>query len=283
MNDQDLLNRRRLLAGTMGASLLTAGLIATGGLQGALAQDDATPEAGIGGTENATDETDETDETDAMSDSATSAIERATAAIDSAQLDRNAVAVQIDATTIDTLLGQAIDLRDRAQTAAAGGDAAGARTLAHAAAATAKAAGDLVEAQLLGAGLPSEEARASRTLAGAFETIQSVGEATADSTDADVAFSLATAQALYQSAFDLLNAGSYGQAAATAAVGARLARVAGFLADPDGAAGPAGDRGRSGWRGGGPGVDGRGGVGGDRDGGPVDGDDEPVEVSEPSF
>ena len=263
-----------MLAGTAGVGLLAAGLIASRGVDSALAQDDATPdatddatpEAGIGGTESETETTD---------DDATTAIDGADRRDRrSAQADRDAVADQIDTTTVDALLGQAVDLRDRAQTAADGGDAGEARRLARAAGSTAKAAGDLVGAQLIGAALPSQEAPASRILATAFESIQAAGEAAADSTDADVAFSLSTAQALYQSAFDLYGAGAYGQAAATAAVGARLAKIAAFLANPDDGAGFGDGRGagrraarRTGRR-----TGPRRGAG-----------DEPVEVPAPSF
>jgi hypothetical protein len=281
MNLSEPLNRRRIVAGTLGAAL-----VATTGLGIAGAQDDeatpdadettdsATPDSGVGGVQ--TDE--ETDAADDL-DRATAAVEQATAAIATVQADRDAVAGQIDALTVDALLAQATALRDRAQTAADGGDAGEARRLARAAGAMAKAAGDLVAAQLVTAGLPSQEAPASRVLAAAFETVQVVTEETAAATDADVTFSVTTAQALYQTAFDLYGAGAYGQAAGTARVASRLARIGAFLADPtaEDDDGPGGRRG--GQR---DGFAGRDGGPGDDDG-PEDDQDAPVTVPEPSF
>ena len=116
-------------------------------------------------------------------------------------------------------------LRDRAQTASTGADDALTLRLARAAVATARAAGDLIEAQLTAYGLPSQQTRASEILAAAFETIEAVSTDVAGATDADVATAITIAQQLYQSAYDLYNAGTYAQAAKTAQVAVRVART----------------------------------------------------------
>jgi hypothetical protein len=275
MDDSYGISRRRVVAGALGA-----GLVATAGLRFAGAQeDDATPDAtdeatpavGVGGVQGEDEAAEVTD-----------AIARADAAIAAAQADRDAVAGQIDTQTIDQLLGQATTLRDRAQTASDGGDAVQAWRLARAAAATADAAGELVAAQLITAGLPSQQAPASRILAEAFDAIDEVGQETADAGDADVDFYVTTAQSLYQSAFDLYGGGAYGQAARTARVAARLAGIGAFLAAPADEVDFGDERGR-GRRGGG--RDGGPGFGGDHD--EDEGQDEdqeaPVEVPEPTF
>jgi hypothetical protein len=272
MNDSDSFTRRRVLAGALGAGLLAVASIGIAGAQdeGATpeASDETTPAAGVGGVEG-----DEATE-------AAEAIERASAAIASAQADRDAVAAQIDVQAVDQLLAQATDLRDRAQAAADAGDADEARRLAHAATETAKASGDLVAAQLVSAGLPSQQAPASRILADAHETIQEAIAETAEAADADVDYFLATAQTLYQTAFDRYGSAAYGQAAGTARVAARLARIAEGLAGEDGfgfgaGRGPGGRDGAEG-----PGRGRRSAPGQDDD---DDAQDEPVTVPEPTF
>jgi len=223
------LTRRRLLAGTVAAGLAT-----TLGVGIAFAQDgsEATPTAGtdadatpaVGG---------QSEEDEDGSGDGTAAVERATAAILAAEGDRDAVSGQIDATTIDRALAQATTLRDRAETSVAADDTAAARRAAFAAIAIAHAAGNLVEAQLIAAGLPSQEAPASRVLANAHAVIQEVTTGTADATDAEVGTTVALAQELYQTAFDRFGEGQYGQAARTARAAMTLAGSAALLAAPD--------------------------------------------------
>ncbi|MDP8910241.1 MAG: hypothetical protein M3N47_14265 [Chloroflexota bacterium] len=218
-------SRRRMVAGTIGAGLATATVF-----QFTRAQvDTGTPEASPT-TGNTSIEDPDTAINATVSDDATTAIEWATEAITTAQADRDTVATQIDATTIDSLLTQATSLRDRAQQAADGGDSDGALRLAAAAWGTARTAGDLVKAQLTYAGLPSQEAPASRVLANAYEMVQAVSEDAGDSTDTDVSFSISTAQTLYGSAYELYTGGAYAQASVTARASAELGRVAWALA-----------------------------------------------------
>ena len=220
------LSRRRMLAGTLGAGLATATVFQIGRAQ----VESSTPEASP--TTDATTRTGD-DTPGMLTDRATTAIEWATETITAVQGDRDTVAGQIDATTIDSLLTQATGLRNRAQQAAAGGDEDGALRLAFAAWGTANAASDAIKAQQTYAGLPSQEAPASRTLANAYEMVQAVSEETASATDTDVTFAVSTAQAFYASAYELYTGGAYARATATARASTGLARGAWFLANDE--------------------------------------------------
>jgi hypothetical protein len=272
--------RRRVLAGALGAGLATAAA------RIGLAQDDAaTPEAGSAADPAASPEANPDTGTggqssDGAAADAAEAIGQATAAIAAAQQDRDAVADQIDPQTVDRLLAQATGMRDQAQTLADAGDGDQAWRIARAVAATAKTATDLVEARLIAAGLPSQEAPASRVLAEAHAAIQGATDETASATDADVQAYVANAQELYQGAFDLFGTGAFSQATATARVAADLARIGLALASPEARFGAG--RGREGGRGGR--GDGRGGGRGDGPGRGSDPEsDEPVTVPEPGF
>lgn len=287
------MTRRRIVAGTAGL-----GLAATLGLSAVRAQDEATPEpttgsvgesiadatpaAGVGG------QTDDDLTDDDAAESGEQVAERiaaATETIETIQSDLAAVATEIETPQIDELLARAVDLRDRAQTALDGGDD-GAIRLARGAHATARAAGDLLRAELTYPGLPSQEVAASRILAAAFERIEAVGAEIGDSTDADVGLSLTSAQTIYATAFDRYGAGAYAQAAATARVGAELAAIAVAFADDDGF----GFDGGRGGPGDGRGRRARGGFDGGTPGGGNDDDaqfetaeDEPTTVPSPDF
>ena len=271
--------RRRVIAGAVGAGLAT-----TLGIGIGRAQDEATPVAGddADGTPVAG-AVGETEEADDAITTVADAIARATAAIATAQGDRDAVAATIDTLTVDELLAQATAVHDRAQAAADATEEDQALRLARATVATARAARDLVAAQLIAAGLPSQEAPASRTLADAYEAVLAASEDAADATDADVGVYVGFAQELYQAAFDLYETGAFGRAAETARVAVHLARVAELLALAEGAVGPI--------RGGGRGRGARGGRDGGRGHGPGRGGDdginpeteEPVTVPAPEF
>lgn len=142
--------------------------------------------------------------------------------------DREA-AGDVDAATVDQLLERATGLLDAARQALDGGDAQEAPRQMTAARATAMTAEALLRAQLSDYGLPSQQAGASRTLDTAYRQIKDSTERTADATDENVTFLVTTAQALYQQAYDLYNAGTYAQAAETARVGAALGHIAGML------------------------------------------------------
>jgi hypothetical protein len=78
-------------------------------------------------------------------------------------------------------------------------------------------------------GLPSQQTAASQILSEAFDRIDNMTGALADSTNTDATTLLATAQSLYQTAYDLYNAGTYAQSAATARVAAEVSQIAGIL------------------------------------------------------
>jgi hypothetical protein len=270
MKDQTGLSRRRVLAGAAGA-----GAAALLGSRLAFAQD-ATPDTEDATDDTATPEVDGATE-DATTDETTDLLAEVDEAIALVQADRDAVETTADLTVVDQVIAQATTLRGRVESAA---DEAEARRAARAAIATARAAGDLIEAQLAAYGLPSQQASASRTLADAFETIDEAGTEVGESTDTDATALVTVAQQLYQSAFDLYGAGTYVQAARTARVASTLASVGVLLVTSEGAGGF------------GPGVDGGNrGRGRGRPGPPDDGDqplgdesgEEPVEVPEPTF
>jgi hypothetical protein len=252
-------SRRRVLAGAAGV-----GAAAALGTTLAFAQE-ATPTPGTGTPEAGT--------------SATPAdlLQQVDNAIAAAKQDRDAVSGKTDLTTVDKLLTQASALSDRAQTAAGGTDDAQTLRLARAAVATARAAGDLIEAQLAAYGLPSQKAPASRVLANAYDQIQQLTSNVGTSQDTDAKNSIATAQALYKTAYDLYNAGTYAGAAATARVAVKVGELAELLTSQ-------GAFGRGGERGGRGGFDGRGQPGGhNRDGQGDQDSSTPTEVPAPTF
>ncbi len=217
-------NRRRFAGVALGAAL-AASVVA--GLGMAAAQDSAaTSDISSAATPPATSDRSgrENDELDV-----TAMIDQATTMVSEVSTDRDAVSVQIDTATVDDLLAHASDLIGRAQATSAS-DANQPVRLLSGAVATAEAAHELLEARLTYAGLPSQEGRASRTLAAAYEQIDAVSGPSSSTSDVDTSFYVTTAQALYGEAFDLYGAGSFNQASETAATAARIAATGGFLA-----------------------------------------------------
>ncbi|MBA2277662.1 MAG: hypothetical protein H0W06_07835 [Chloroflexia bacterium] len=231
MSTQGAFDRRRLIAGTLGAGLATTTLFQIGSAQNQGATPEASPSANTGtGTDERAD--------DRSTERATTAIEWASGTITTVQTDRAAVATQLDATTIDTLLTQAVTLRDRAQQATDGGDTSEAVRLSLAASATAEAGGDLIVAQLTYPGLPSQQARSSRVLAGVYDALKMVSDETAASTNTDVTFSVTTAQAIYATTYDLYTGGAFARATASARASRRLTHAVLLLTASIGAGGP---------------------------------------------
>lgn len=282
------LSRRRMIAGTAVAGVATAF-----GATIAFAQsDDSTPAADSSTTTEAGTPA-VGGETETTNGDATDILARVDEEIAAVQADRDAAGSRADLTTVDELLTQASGLRDKAHAAT---DADERRRLARAALATARAAGNLIEAQLSAYGLPSQQAPASRILANANERIVALGDEITAGADADADAALASAQQLYTVAYDAYNAGTYSQAAKTARVAEQLAQVAAFLSGAE-VKGDMGGFGR-GERGinrlpgnGGPGGRNNGGAPGSRDddtdSAPDDEQDansnEPVEVPSPDF
>lgn len=220
------LNRRAVMAAAA-AGLATAGA-STGFLRLASAQDDAaTPAA------EATDATPATSTSPESDTSRVSTIiERARAEIAAVEADREAVADQIEAATVDEVLSQASLLVDEAQAGLDGGDPDAAMRLAAGSWRTAEAGRDLIVAQVSYAGLPSQQAAASRVLAQAYERIDTVATATAT---ADVGFYVTTAQAVYQVAYEQYAASAWAQALANGKAISGLLEAASILAGSGGA------------------------------------------------
>jgi hypothetical protein len=157
------------------------------------------------------------------------AVQRVSDTIAAVQKDRDAAAGKTDLGTVDALLAQAGKLRDEAKAALQTADVSKAPRQLLVANEEAMAAEALIRAQLAAYGLPSQQAGASRTLVAAYNVIDEVSGRTASTTDQDSASLVTTAQGLYKAAYDLYNAGTYAQAAGTAEVAARVARLADVL------------------------------------------------------
>lgn len=262
-------NRRALVASTAAAGL--ASVTGAGILRIAQAQDDAaTPDASTGGTPDTTPDAAATNE----AVFAAAALDRVDEVIASVEADRDAAGSGIDFTEIDTLIGQARVHRDLTLTAIDASDNAKAVRQAFVAVGSAHAARALIEAGLDHPGLPSDEARASRTLARVYAGIVAVAEESASATDPNVAFFVSHAQALYTTAYDLHEAGAFAQALGTGRVAGHLARIAMVLTPHVsqigvGRGGPFGGRRGPGHEGRGmPGIPGMGGMfGGEMDDG----------------
>lgn len=218
------MNRRRLVAGSVAAGVTGVGLFRL-----VRAQDDtATPDAASDqATSSGTPEA-STGEATQQDDAtfASAALDRVDEAIASVAADRDAVASDIEVTDIDGLIDQAGVHRDLAQAALDVGDNVEARRQAFVAVASAHAARELIETRLGYAGLPTQEAAASRTLTRIQERIAAVAEESASATDVNVEFFVSQAQALYTAAHDLYGTGAYAQAIGTGRVAGTLAGIA---------------------------------------------------------
>lgn len=273
------LNRRAVMAGAAAVGLAITGA-STSYLRLAGAQDDtATPTAEA--TDEATDATPETSTSpDGDTSRATALLQEASIRLAEVQADREAVAAEIETATVDEVLSQARLLLDEAQAGLDGGDEAGAVRLAAGSWQTAQAGRDLIVAQLSYAGLPSQQAAASRVLARAYERIETVATGT---TSTDVGFYVTTAQAVYQVSYEQYTSSAWAQALANGRAISGLLEAASILAGSGGAGLGSGD---------GPSMFGEGGM--DRNGRgrdmqlPMDvqpgpGDEEPETVPAPDF
>jgi hypothetical protein len=157
-------------------------------------------------------------------------IARATAAIDSVQADRDAVASDIDTTTVDELLDRAITLRDDAL---GSGDDDDALRLAFGAVATARVARRVIIADLSYPGLPSQADVAQEILSRADDAISTLTETSIDSALIDVGFYVTAGQAMYQAAEVDFSGEAYAKAALRARAAGELVaipyKVLGFL------------------------------------------------------
>ena len=214
-------NRRTLVAGAAGI----AGVAGAGIFGIARAQDDtATPDAA---TDSPADATGTPDAPSASETAfATDALDRVEEVIVSVEADRDAAGSGIDLSEVDILIEQAGVHRDLAQTAIDAGDNAEAVRQAFVATGAARAARALIETSLDHPGLPSDEDRASRTLARIHAGIVAVTEEAASATDPNVGFFVSHAQMLYTSAYDLHQTGAFAQAWGTGRVAGDLAWIA---------------------------------------------------------
>ncbi len=156
-------------------------------------------------------------------------VQHVTDTIATVQADRDAVGGSGDWTAVDDLLAKAAQLRDAAKTTLDSDDLSPARQQLFAAEGAAMAAESLIRAQLSDYGLPSQQAGASRTLVAAYNQIDELSERVNAGTDENAKALATTAQNLYQTAYDLYNAGTYAQAARTAEVASQVAGIAGIL------------------------------------------------------
>jgi hypothetical protein len=218
--------RTRLLGAAIGTCLVTAV-----GVTSAFAQE-ATPEPSTqstpaAGTAEAT--PDEYRATAAERTALAEQVQQVTDTIATVQADRDAVGGTGDWTAVDDLLAKATQLRDAAKTTLQSDDLSPARQQLFAAEGAAMAAESLMRAQLSDYGLPSQQAGASRTLVAAYNQIDEVSERVNAGTDENAKALATTAQNLYQTAYDLYNAGTYAQAARTAEVAWQVAGLADVL------------------------------------------------------
>jgi hypothetical protein len=198
---------------------------------GALAQDNATPEAGTPpNTEQPGVATSpNTGATASEKTQLTEAIQNLTDVIALVQADRDAAASKIDVAEIDALLAKATELRNAAQATLGTDDLSTAPRSVIAGTQTALAAQALIEAQLSAYGLPSQQGPASHVL---VEAYYAIGEATAPVTanaDPNAGYFTEAAQRLYTAAYEQYNAGTYDQARQTAQVALQLAQIGSIL------------------------------------------------------
>lgn len=198
---------------------------------GALAQDEATPEAGTSpNTEQpGVAASPDTGATVTEKTRLTEAIQNLTDTIALVQADRDAAASNIDVAEIDALLAKATELRNAAQATLETDDLSTAPRSVIAGTQTALAAQALIEAQLSAYGLPSQQGPASRVLVEAYYAIDEATALVADNADANAGFFTETAQRLYTAAYEQYNAGTYDQARQTAQVALQVAQIGSIL------------------------------------------------------
>ncbi|MBA2468331.1 MAG: hypothetical protein H0V37_02875 [Chloroflexia bacterium] len=206
--------------------------------------------------------------------------ERVALLIQTVSDDRDFAESTIDTATVDALIENAESLLNDARTALNGGNYRQAQGLAKAAADTAKAARNLMEAGMADYGFPSQQAQASRELVNVYYAVQEVTGQSANLSTVDVSLYVTTAQDLYGEAYDLYNDGTYEQAMQTAHIAGQLGRIAYAIQEVNGQVSGPGGPGLGGPGMGGPGGPGLGGPG-------LEGDDAsnqtPLTVPAPEF
>lgn len=220
------LTRRQTLGGLVAAGLVTTGIAGTARAQ-STDTTDSTPEATAGAGTGSTSGTDESG--DVAASRVEEAIQRASEVIDSVQTDRDAVATDIETTLVDDLLGKATTLRDAAEGASSDQDAV---RQAFGAVATARVARRAIIAELMYAGLPSQEERATQVVSMAGEQIASMSQTSVDSPLVDADAYMTTAESMVQRAEAELADGAYARAAIWARAAARLAEIPFMIVNP---------------------------------------------------
>lgn len=217
------LTRRQTLGGLVAAGLVTTGIAGTARAQST----DSTPEATAGAGTGSTSGTDESG--DVAASRVEEAIQQASEVIDSVQTDRDAVATDIETTLVDDLLGKATTLRDAAEGASNDQDAV---RQAFGAVATARVARRAIIAELMYAGLPSQEERATQVVSMAGEQIASISQTSVDSPLVDTDAYMTTAESMVQRAEAELADGAYARAAIWARAAAKLAEIPFMIVNP---------------------------------------------------
>ncbi|MGB3329706.1 MAG: hypothetical protein WBA46_12175 [Thermomicrobiales bacterium] len=255
------INRRHLVGGAAGVATAATAAVALGSYVSAQSSSSATatPETESG--------TSETTTTTGSAQDAKVITDRSAAIIASVKADRDALASSIDTAPIDELLSLAADLQTKAEAASIGtgpgrrsskassGSTSSSATssstpaasssssstsstetttpgkleLAFAAAHTAQAARATIVAQLAKFGLPSQQARLSRSLAAVYDAVKSIGTTAGTAGEADASTLVSHAEAAYKSAYDAYNAKTYASATAYGEAAARLGRAAAML------------------------------------------------------
>ncbi len=257
------LSRRQVTAGLAAGGALAAGVFGF-----AVAQDSATPEAGDDRAGKQRGPSDGDDATRLAEH-----IARIRESMAEVEADRDAVASEIDARTVDDMLSQATSLLDEAEAALESGDTTTIGRQVHGARGLVQAAHLAIVAELTYPGLPSQATRAGSYLATTHDRVTAATDAAADS-PTEIGGIVGLAQEMYQQAYDLYEDGAFAQAGAYARVAAELADTGLVLsgASPAGKSG----QGRGGSERGGRANGSRGRRGGMNDMPAIGGDDRPV-------
>ena len=215
--------------GTLLAGSVVAGTAAVATSSYVFAQD-ASPEAS---PEAETDTDNES--TESRGEFSQEQLDRLTSQLESVQADVDAVRDQLDTTTIDPILTQVGELISQTQASFDAGETDNLRQTAFAAIAGIESARALIRGQITYAGLPSEQVRASKSLAKLFEEIGSVKTAIADSgSSVDTSFYTSTAESIYTSAYDLYSGSAWQQAGQTGRGASSILSAAAILTLGDG-------------------------------------------------
>jgi len=177
--------------------------------------------------------------------------DRSAAVIASVKADRNALASSLDTADIDEMLSLAGDFQQKAEAAPVATDRGhrssqdaspvqgseapstastlSKQALAFAATRSAQAAREMIVAQMVNFGLPSDQAAVSRTLAATHQDVSARATTVGPAGVEEASTLMGHAEAAYTRAYAAYNAGTYARAAAYGGVAAHLAEAAAML------------------------------------------------------